>query len=152
MCQHNRSSSRVLLLLLILVVGPLQAQILYACAEIERAAGMAHNVSDMDTHNTDLCNSHEECINIDCNAAFDSSQGLCCEESSVISINQDLQQNIPILSLMVESDIDPPQTTDTTHDIFFQKQITSAFVVFSSFNLSGQSGSNTYLITRRLRI
>jgi hypothetical protein len=154
MCQHNRSFSRALLLLLILVVGPLQTQILYACAEIERAVSMtAHNASDMDTHSTSLCNGHEECISIDCNAAFDSSQSLCCEESSVISINQDLQQNIPILSLMVESDIDPPQATDTTHDIFFfQKHIISAFVVFSSFNLSGQPGSNTYFITRRLRI
>jgi len=51
MCQHNRSFLRVLLLLLILVAGHLQAQILYTCAEIESTVGMAtHNASDMDTY------------------------------------------------------------------------------------------------------
>jgi len=135
------------------VAGPLQAQVLYACAEIEKTVGMTtHNVSGMDTHSTDLCNGHKECISIDCNAAFDSSQELCCEEASVISINQDLQQNIPILSSMVESDIDPPQETYTTFDSDFQKKIISTFVAFPPSNFSSQSGSNTYLITRRLRI
>ena len=153
MCQHNKSFSRVLLLLFILVVGPLQAQILHACAEIEKTVGTTiHNVSDMDTHSTNLCNGHEECINVDCSATFDSSQGICCEESSVISINQDLQQNIPMLSLIVESDIDPPQAMDTTFDSIFQKKSISAFAAFPLSNFLSQSGSNTYLITRRLRI
>jgi len=138
--------------MLMLVVGPLQAKILYACAEIERTIGITtHNVSDMDTHSTDLCNGHEECINIDCSAAFDSNQGLCCEESSVISINQYLQQNIPILSSIVESDIDPPQMATTTLDLFLPSQTVVISVVLPRIN-SGQSGSNTYLITRRLRI
>ncbi len=153
MCKRNRSFSRVLLLLLVLVAGPLQAQILYACAKIEKTASViSHNASDMDIHSTDLCSGHEECFNTDCNAIFDSSQGLCCEESPVISINQDLQQNIPILSSMIESDIDPPQATGTRYDSCFQKKVISTFEVFSPPDFSSQSGSNTYLITRRLRI
>ena len=152
MYQQNRFFSRALLLLFILVVGSLQAQILYACAEIEKTVGTIHKVSDMDTHSTNLCNGHEQCINVDCNAAFDSSQGLCCEELSVISINQDLQQNIPILSSIVESDIDPPQVTDAAIDSISQKKPISAFVAFPFSDFLSQSGSNTYLITRRLRI
>jgi len=153
MSQQNRPFSLVFLLLFILVAGPLQAQIMYACAEIEKTVGMAkHNISDIDTQSTNLCNGHEECINTDCNAAFDSGQGLCCEESSVISINQDLQQKIPMLSSIVESDIDPPQATNTPFDSIFQKKSVSAFVVLPFSDFSSQSSSNTYLITRRLRI
>ena len=153
MCKRNRSFSRILLLLLVLVAGSLQAQILYACQKIEKTASVIlHNASDIDIHSTDLCSGHEECFNIDCNAISDSSQGLCCEESSVISINQNLQQNIPIPSSTIESDIDPPQTTGTTYDSFFQKKVILTFAVFPSPDFSSQSGSNTYLITQRLRI
>ncbi len=152
MPQQNRPFSSIFLLLFILVAGPLQAQITYACTEIEKTVGTVHDINDMDTHSTNLCNGHEECINIDCNIAFDSSQGLCCEESSVISINQDLQQNIPMLSLIVESDIDPPQVTSTSFNSISQKRLVSAFLVLSFSDFSSQSSSNTYLITRRLRI
>lgn len=153
MCQHNRAFSCVLLLL-ILAAGSLQAQILPICAGIKSTVSniASHHVSDMELHGSGICNSHEECISADCSATFDSSQGLCCEESPIISTNQYLQQNIPILNSIVESDIDPPQATNVTYNFVFQKQIKLSFVAFLPFSFYSQSGSYIYFITRRLRI
>ncbi len=134
-------------------VGPLHAQILYACAQIEKASSLAiHNTSDASKHNADTCNAHQSCVNIDCDNALNSSQGRCCEESAVLTINPDLQQNIPAINLAeVESDVDPPQVIPTILSSFLPQQASVVSVVFPRIN-SGQSGSNTYLITQRLRI
>ena len=78
-------------------------------------------------------------------------QNSCFEQSTVLSINQDLQQNIPAINSVVESDIDPPQAIETALD-FVPRQQFVAYIVFPRTNLTGQSGSNTYLITQRLRI
>jgi hypothetical protein len=79
------------------------------------------------------------------------SQNQCFEQSVILSINQDLQQNIPAINSVVESDLDPPQAIETSLDFAHQQQFI-AYIVFPRTNLTGQSGSNTYLITQRLRI
>ena len=134
-------------------VGPLHAQILYACAQIEKASSLAiHNTSDASKHNANMCNSHQSCVDIDCDNVLNSGQGQCCEESATLTINPDLQQNIPAINLVeVESDVDPPKVISTIPGSFLPQQTFVVSVVFPRIN-SGQSGSNTYLITQRLRI
>jgi hypothetical protein len=132
---------RSLLLLLILVVGPLQAQTVFVCVTMD----MVMNVSDS-------CKTNQDCINMDLDDVLDLNQDPCFEQSIVLSINQDLQQNIPAINSVVESDVDPPQAISTTLDRVFPPQTVLVFVVFPRINLPGQSSSNTYLITQRLRI
>lgn len=111
-----------------------------------------HNTKGMTKHSTNLCNAHQDCVNLDCEGALDSNEDLCCEGSAALSINPDLQQNLPAINLVeVESDVDPPQTIVTTLNLFSPAQTFATLVVFPRIN-SGQSGSNTYLITQRLRI
>lgn len=138
---RNRPFLRPLLLLLFLVVGPLQAQIVFACVTM-----------DMVMSNVENCKTNQDCVNMDFDNVIDLNQSPCFEPTIVLSINQDLQQNIPIINLVIESSIDPPQVISTTPDLIFPPQSVLAFVVSTRFNLSGQSGSNTYLITQRLRI
>lgn len=153
MYRPKRSFLHPLLLILMLVAGPLHAQILYACTKIEKTAEMiVHDISDQSKNYTNLCNDHQDCINLDFDNVIDSNQNPCCEQSVVLSIDQSLQQSIPIINSVFESNIDPPQAMDTAFDFVFQQQVVLAFVVFPRINLSGQSGSNTYLITQRLRI
>ena len=153
MCRYSKSLLRTSLLMLMFSVGPLHAQILYACAQIEKASSLAiHNTSDASKHNADTCNAHQSCVNIDCDNALNSSQGRCCEESAVLTINPDLQQNIPAINLAeVESDVDPPHVISTMPGSFLSRQVFATSIVSPRIN-SGQSGSNTYLITHRLRI
>ena len=89
---------------------------------------------------------------MDFDDVLDLNQSPCFEQIIVLSINQDLQQNIPIINSVVESDVDPPQVMDITLDRAIPQQTVLAFVVYPRVNFSGQSGSNTYLITQRLRI
>ncbi len=152
MYRRNRSFLRPLLLMLMLVVGPLQAKTLFACTKIEKTDEIVvHNTSDVTKHNTSLCNDHQDCINLDFDDMLDLDQNPCCEQSVVLSINQDLQQNMPSINSVVESDIDPPQMATTTLDLFLPSQTVVVSVVLPRIN-SGRSGSNTYLITQRLRI
>ena len=141
MFRRNRSFLRPLLLLIFLVVGPLQAQTVFACVTMD----MVMNV-------TDSCKTNQDCVNMDLDDVQDVSQNQCFEQSVILSINQDLQQNIPVINSVIESDIDPPQAINRTPDCFFPQQFVLEFVVFPRANLTGQSSSNTYLITQRLRI
>ena len=141
MFRRNRSFLRPLLLLVFLVVGPLQAQTVFTCLTM-----------DMVMNNLDNCKTNPDCVYMDFDDVLDVSQNPCFEKSIVLSINQDLQQNIPAINSVVESDIDPPQAIATTLDRIFPPQHVQVLVVFLHTNFSGQSGSNTYLITQRLRI
>jgi len=141
MYRRNRSFLRPLLLLLFLVVGPLQAQTVFACLTM-----------DMVMNNADNCKTNQDCVYMDFDDMLDLNQSPCFEQTIVLSFNQDLQKNVPIINSVVESDVDPPQVMDITLDLIFPPQTVLAFVVFPRINFSGQPGSNTYLITQRLRI
>ena len=141
MYRRKESFLRPLLLLLFLVVGPLQAQTVFACLTM-----------DMVMNNADNCKTNQDCVYMDFDDMLDLNQSPCFEQTMVLSFNQDLQKNIPIINSVVESDVDPPQAISTILDLVFPPQIILAFVVSNRINFSGQSGSNTYLITQRLRI
>jgi hypothetical protein len=139
MFRRNRSFLRPLLLLIFLVVGPLQAQTVFACVTMD----MVMNV-------VDSCKTNQDCVNMDLDDVLELNQNPCFEQSVVLSVDQDLQQNMPIVNSVVESDIDPPQVIATTLDGVLPRQFVLA--VHPRSNFPGQSGSNTYLITQRLRI
>ena len=141
MYRLKTSFMRPLLLLLILVAGPLQAQTVFVCVTMD----MVMNV-------VDSCKANQDCVNMDLDDVLDLNQNPCFEQSVVLSIDQNLQQNIPIINSVIESDIDPPQAMGTALDFVFQQQAVLEIVVFPRINLPGQSSSNTYLITQRLRI
>jgi len=140
MFRHNRSFLRSLLLLIFLVVGPLQAQTVFACVTMD----MVMNV-------TESCKTNQDCVNMDPDDVLELGKDSCFEQSTVLSTNQDLRQNIPAINSVVESDIDPPQAIATALD-FAPRQQFVAYIVPPRTNLAGQSRSNTYLITQRLRI
>jgi hypothetical protein len=153
MCGYNKSLLKQFLLILMLFVGPLHAQIIFACAKIEKTAGsVMHITSDMAKHNTNLCNDYKECVNLDCENTLNSNEGPCCDGAAALSISPDLQQNIPAIKFVgVESDVDPPQVIFTTLGFFFPSQTIAMSIVPQRIS-SDQSSSNTYLITKRLRI
>jgi hypothetical protein len=141
MFRRNRSFLRPLLLLLLLVAGPLQAQAVFACVTMD----MVMNV-------VDSCKTNQDCVNMDLDDVLELNQNPCFEQSVVLSVDQDLQQNMPIVNSVVESDIDPPQIIATTLDDILPRQFVLASIVHPRSNSPEQSGSNTYFITQRLRI
>lgn len=134
-----------MLLLLVLVVGPLQAQTVFACA-----------MMDTVMHGECCCEDHEvneDCLDSDGDATLEFSPGPCCERSVEVSIDEDARQDSPVVKpVEVRSDVDPPQAIITSSDALIPPQSVVAPGVFQPLPIAGQSGSRTYLITQRLRI
>jgi hypothetical protein len=97
--------------------------------------------------------SNKDCIDLSCDALQESSKEPCCEQSLEINISEEPRKNSPILqSVEIRSDVDPPQAIVGSFDILAPPQYVVAFEVLHSQLTTGLSGSNTYLITQRLRI
>lgn len=145
-----RSLLRVLPLIMLFLAGQLQAKTVITCKMMDKTA---HNaMMDMDMQQgAECCLDHKSCLSLDCDDAPGLSPNSCYEKTVVLSINQDLQQDLPILNLLVESDVDPPQVIITTLDFVFPSQTVTTFLIFPRTN-TVQSDSNIYLITQRLRI
>lgn len=102
------------------------------------------------------CDNHktnEDCVDSSCDAMLGSNKGPCCERSIEISINEDARQDTPLAKpFEIRSDVDPPQANITnSFDILLSPQYAVALVAHPR-PIAGLSGSNTYLITQRLRI
>ncbi len=133
------------LLLLVLIIGPLQAQTVFACAMMDT---VMHNACCCDDHKVD-----EDCVDSGCDAMLESSEGPCCERSVEVSVDEDTRQSTPIVkSVEVRSDVDPPPAIVVSLDVIATPQLIAVRGVFKPLPIPGQSGSDTYLITQRLRI
>ncbi len=134
-----------MLILLVLVIGPLQAQTAFAC-----------KMMDTVMLGECCCEAHvalKDCVDSDCDAAVDSSWDPCCERSVDVSIDDDARQDTPIVKpVEVPSDVDPPQAIAASFDVLILSQSFVARSVLQPHPIAGQSGSDTYLITQRLRI
>ncbi|MEQ9450974.1 MAG: hypothetical protein RJQ07_05265 [Pseudomonadales bacterium] len=130
---------RVLLVLAILIVGPLQAQSVFACAMMDEVMHECCCVG----HKTDE----------DFDVAVDANTDLCCERSVTISIDEEARQDTPIVKpVEVRSDVDPPVAIVAANTEFFSPPRRVALRVnFSPPDLC-YSRADTYLITQRLRI
>ena len=86
---YNKSLLRVLPLVLLLVMGQLQAKPIYSCPMMDKTG---HNVMmDMDMDMQDeavCCRDHKACLSLDCDDALGSNENSCYEQTVVLTINQ----------------------------------------------------------------
>lgn len=137
MTAKNPSFARVLLIVGVLIVGPLQAQSVFACAMMDEVMHECCCVGQKPDHDS----------------AVDANTDPCCEHSVTISIDEEARQNAPpVKPAEVRSDVDPPScivAPITEFDLLPQRV---AFRVDLSPPDLCYSLADTYLITQRLRI
>lgn len=133
------------LLLLVVALGPLQAQTVFACAM-------------MDTMVLDecCCEDHKAtagCENPDCGEALQPDGTRCCAHSVEISADPDARPDASISKpVEVRFDEDPPQVLISSSEVPFTPPAVPVIVGLHSAFAATRGGSPTYLITQRLRI
>jgi hypothetical protein len=132
------------LLLFLLAIGPLQAQSVFACAMMET---VVHHDCCCDGHTTG-----DHCTNSNCESTLESGDAPCCERAIEVGIDREAGQNTPVKSAEVRSGLDPPQALISSFDALFPPHPRLTLGVFHYLPVAGQSGSETYLVTQRLRI
>ena len=136
---RNPSLARVLFVLSVLIVGPLQAHTVFHCAM-------------MDEVMLECC-----CIasasNEDGEEALDSKDDLCCERLLAIAYDVEASQDTLIAKpAEVRSDVDPPSSIAVNiseYDLLSWRAEQRGNYRSTKFS---QSASKTYLVTQRLRI
>lgn len=141
---RKRSFSRALLLLIV-AGGPLQAQAVFACAMMDRMV-----------QDECCCEDHEAargCEDSDCGAALQPGDSPCCEYSVEISADPDARHDGPISKpVELRSGVDPPQALIGAFDFSFTPQALPTAACFHTASAARPGGSDTYLVTQRLRI
>ncbi len=125
------------LFVVVLVLGPLNAQTVFAC--------MMMGGIEFDTC---CCDDHAPAI-------LDSDDGdeSCCETSVELRIEQSSEQKNPITKpVEVRSDVDPPPAILVAHTIDPRPERAFTTAYRTRIWLSHNPGSQTYLTTLRLRI
>ena len=136
---NHKSIIRALVFLLL--VGPLQAQQVFACGMMD-----ATFLDDC------CCEDHNNCADADCTDAITTEKVPCCEESIDLSLNYQANETSDVIkSVEIRSDVDPPPAIAS---VIVQLVEPIRFTVTSDLFTSPpyRPGSNTYLITQRLRI
>ena len=135
---HRRSINRALVLLLL--VGPLQAQQVFAC-------GMMDAVFFDDC----CCEDHNHCADSDSSGAI-TPENQCCEESIQLNFNNDANGELDVIkSVEIRSDVDPPAVIVIASEQWV-KPIRFTEISYHYTSPPDNHGSNTYLVTQRLRI
>lgn len=144
MTSHRPSFARALLLLIV-ALGPLQAQTVLACTMMDEL--VQDDCCCEDRHLEPGCDSP------DCAAAVEAREASCCEVSVEISADPDARQDGPVFKpVEVRSDVDPPQVLLSSFEAPFTRRPATSTRGFHSAFAAGQGGSETYLATQRLRI
>jgi hypothetical protein len=145
MQQRKRIFIRPLLLVLMLVLGPLHAQTIFACT-----------MMDVAMHDDCCCDDDcqdKDCVDSTLDTALDSSEEPCCEQSVEVRIDEDARQHAPIVKhAEVGSDVDQLQTIFTSFYVIEPPRTAGLAGLDQSFPTPSRSDSDTYLITQRLRI
>ena len=141
MLQRKRSFIRPLLLALLLVIGPVHAQAVMACAAM-----------DMDMYSGHGCDDHKK--DSDClDSGHDIGDDPCCEHSVEFSIDEDTKQKTPIAkSAEIHPGVDLFQAIIASFYVIEPTRAAALLGPNQSFPTASRSGSDTYLITQRLRI
>ncbi len=136
MAKPNPTSIRLILLALLLLVGPLHAQTLFACNMMEEVV-QDECCCDEPQHNDEQATEPPE---------------FCCEESVELSIEYSDERVAPSSKhIDVRSDVDPPQAFAVCGQ--YPVQISTALPSYPTVKISRSSGgTRTYLNTQRLRI
>lgn len=145
MTYKSPSSIRTLLLLLLFVIGPLQAQSVFACSMVNV---VMHDACCCVGHSED-----EDCADAECEGALPVNASPCCERSVELSLDNDARLDAPVLKpVEVRSTVDHPPAVITIQYDFLLSLPHALVPVFSTSPEFSQSGTDTYLITQRLRI
>ena len=131
--------------MLILVIGPVHAQSVFACAMMDMVmySGCSH-----DGHKK-----NENCVDSVLDTAAESGDDPCCEQSVKLSIDEVARQATPIVKpAEVLSDADQPQAIVASFNVIEPRRTLVVLRVIQTLPGPGRSGSDIYLITQRLRI
>ena len=131
------------LLLLLVVVGPLQVQALFACAMMDTVVDNCCCVGDArdDGYRADDGDSS------DANLAAD----YCCDSLPSVKLDAEDRPDAALFKAgEVRSDVDPPLVS--VRDLFQYQQSPAANTARCSFPQPCDFGSELYLTTQRLRI
>lgn len=141
----TRSSRlRTFLILLVLIVGPLQAQNVFACSMMDQ---VMHGECCCDGHKAD-----PGCINSDCDAVAGSVP--CCERSIQVVVDEETWKHTPIvIPAEARSSVDPPPVllVSSYNEILPSLEhaaVRAAHIIPDVRHYD----SDTYLVTQRLRI
>lgn len=128
-------------LIILLLVGPLQAQQVFQC-----------DMMDAAFYDDCCCDDHNNCTDSDCDKVEDSNKIPCCDEAVELSINDKTADiSKAIKSLEFRTGIDPPAQIILKQNNLLQLSDTFTFQTYPKI-LIHHAGSDTYLITQRLRI
>jgi hypothetical protein len=131
------------LLLLLLAIGPLQAQAVFACAMMDTV------VQD------ECCCEHHEvaegCADHYCDSTSGSAQP-CCERSVELGVDEDAADAATVKPTEVRSDADPPPALLSVPEAITDSIPSAAPGAYSRCPPSDESGSDLWLVTQRLRI
>ncbi len=145
MNHRNTYTLRTFMFLLLLAVGPLQAQAVFACA-----------MMDMPVHQSCCCDDHradDACGGSDGDSNLMPSKNPCCERTIQVSVDEDSKEDNPIAKpAEVRSDVDPPQTSAIPPVDFALLTQRPQLAAYTPPPPASLSGSRTYLVTQRLRI
>ena len=135
------SRSFIQALVFLILVGPLQAQQVFACG-----------MMDATFYDDCCCEDLNNCANADCSDAITTVNNQCCEESIELTFyNEANEELIVIKSYEIRSNVDPPPAITSVFE-----QLVEPIRFIETRNLYSSPpcylGSNTYLITQRLRI
>jgi len=131
-------------LLLIVAVGPLRAQAVFACSMMDMV---------MEECCCDDYRIGRESVDSDCDTAAGGGQEPCCEQSVQVQIDEKARQDTRIVKPPeLRTDVDPPQASAISSDLVAALQERSALVVYQPHSVPHYPGTDTYLITQRLRI
>lgn len=136
---HRRSIIRALIILLL--VGPLQVQQVFACG-----------MMDATFYDDCCCEDHNNCANADCSDAITTENNTCCEESIELNFNNEANEELTVIkSVEIRSNVDPPPAI-----VFAVEPLVEPIRFLKTSDLYSSPpyslGSNTHLITQRLRI
>ena len=128
-----------------LVMGPVHAQIVFACA-----------MMDMAMHGECACCDHDNdkpCVDSDCDIAVDSDDDPCCEQSVELGFDDVAGQSKPgAKPAEIRADADQPQSIIFSFDLIEPPRLVAARGFVQSLATPARAGSDIYLITQRLRI
>jgi hypothetical protein len=145
MTDKHPPSLRALLFLLLFVVGPLQAQSVFACPMMDKVV-----------HGDCCCagqNEDKDCVDATCDTALPVDPDPCCDQSVELSLDTDARLDTPLLKpVEVSSAVDPPVAILVVYLDFLLPQAEALVPVFSTPSEVSHSGTDTYLTTQRLRI
>lgn len=137
----TKEGFRALLLVLLLAIGPVHAEALFVCAEMEAMSDNPH------------CDNEMACMDSGCADMMNASDEPCCQKTLELRSVSSVENDAKVIRLPhIQSDVDPPLVWlafDTTYPIPTYSIIVP---IGSTGNHPYQSGALTYRTTQRLRI